>query len=341
MRHTVSSLAFGPAFSLAYSTVFAACALSVCAGASALASTNDLSATQESVSRAPALASLLGTSDGKWLRGEQEKCWPHAWKGGDPTRFAVAVDSELCLRGKFGEDTPVNEMRTELSALSVGNATIMESDVNLFMVEALAYMPVIGTPTAEARVLALGYEVWSDSIAAPELTFDRDFTLLNFDKAVSAPFKIGPVPATVSAGARARLDTHVHGVLAIANARGTLTPKLASGGYAQVAVDAIIARAGVDGEVELLNDTVRIDGVVGLGVDVSKKPVQVFFAGEAKGTNELSALSGRINLFAETAKDGKFFEKEFFRWEGVKNNNVLFSNVLKPTPVFQASAPQI
>ena len=159
--------------------------------------------------------------------------------------------------------------------------------------------------------------------------------MLNFDKAVSAPFKIGPVPAVVSAGVRARLDARVTGVLAIANARANLTPELASGGYAQMAVDALIAKAGVDGAIELLNDTVRLEGAVGLGVDVTKQPVQVFFAGEAKGSNSLSALSGSIRLFARTMGDGKLFEREFFRWEGIRKDDELFRKEFRPTPVFE------
>jgi hypothetical protein len=285
-------------------------------------------------STAPTVRDVLA-SHGEWIRGEQERCFPHSWKEGDPTRFAVAVDSELCLRGRFGKDLPVKDMRTEIAAQTVGNATILESDLNLFAARAGAWMPVVGSPTADAEVLVLGYQVWTDSVAAPELEFKRNFTLLNFDEDVSAPFNIGPVPARVSAGVRARLDTEVQGALALVNARANLTPVLASGGYAQVMVDALVAKAGVEGQLEFLNDTVRLDGAVGLGVDTTVAPPQVFFAGEAKGTNTLSALSGGISVFARTRNDDKLFEREFFRWEGIKRDDELFAKTFRPSPVFQ------
>lgn len=284
----------------------------------------------------PDVASVL-QQGGEWISDAQEKCFPHSWKGGDEARFAVAVDSELCLRARMGEDVPVTDMRTEIAAQSVGNATVLESELNLFAARAGAWMPVKGSPTAEAQVLVLGYQVWTDSIAAPELEFSRDFTILNFDKAVSAPFNIGPIPATVSAGVRARLDTHVHGSLALVNARGSLAPKLASGGYAQVAVDAMVARAGAQGTLDLLNDTMSLEGAVGLGVDTTQNPPQVFFAGEALGKNQFAALSGAIGLFAETVADGRVFEREFFRWEGFRDERELFRKTFAPRAVFQGN----
>jgi hypothetical protein len=330
-----------PAVRFAWLSAFAVLAGSACSNG--YAESTLLSAADQAVESTAAshdVARVLQRG-GEWVAGAQEKCFPHSWKGGDAARFAVAVESELCLRARMGEGLPLADMRTEIAAQSVGNATLLESELNLFAARAGAWLPVTGSPTAEAEVLVLGYQVWTDSISAPELEFTRDFTLLNFDKAVSAPFNIGPVPATVSAGVRARLDARVSGTLALVNARGNLTPKLASGGYAQVAVDAMIARGGVEGTLELLNDTVHLDGKVGLGVDVTQNPPQVFFAGEALGTNQLAALSGAIRMFAETAGDGRMFEREFFRWEGIRQDTELFRKTFAPRPLFRAQESSV
>ena len=56
------------------------------------------------------------SSRGTWVGKAKEKCFPHEWKNGDPTRFAVAVNSELCLRGIFGKEIPLADMRTEIAA---------------------------------------------------------------------------------------------------------------------------------------------------------------------------------------------------------------------------------
>lgn len=304
------------------------------AGALLLAAT---AARADSAQPSPALRDVFD-SPGKWILGAQETCWPHAWSSGDGARFAVNVASELCLRGRFGKDVPVSDMRTSILAQSAGNGTILDANLNLYAARAEAIMPLSGTPTAEAEVLALGYQVWVESITAPELEFERSFTLLNFDQAISAPFRIGPVPATVAAGVRARLDANVRGVLAIANARGELVPELRSGGYAQVAVDALVAKAGVEGELEFLNDTLRLDGVVGLGVDATKFPPTVYYAGAAKGTNSLSALSGGITLYAQMLGNGNRFQNRFFEWEGYRNDGELFSATLDPVPLFQQDA---
>ena len=159
---------------------------------------------------------------------------------------------------------------------------------------------------------------------APEATFERNFTVLNFEKTVSAPIKIGPVPGTVTAGMRARLDTSVQGALAVANARANIVPVLASGGFVQVVVDAKVAHAGVEGELEFVSENMHLEGNVGLGVNATVRPPVIFYAAEAKGTHNTSALHGKLALFTELLNGGKRFEREFFKFPGFAAEGEMF-----------------
>jgi hypothetical protein len=274
-------------------------------------------------------------SPGEFLPQQSEKCRLYQYQNGEKTRFHVDINSSFCMRAEMEKETPVSEMKTELSAQSIGNATILETELNLFAAMASAEMPLLGTPSAQAEVMVLGYQVWSDSIAAPEMKYERDFTMLNFEKTASAPFQIGPIPAKVTAGLRARLDTHLMGALAIANARAELTPQLTSGGFVQVAVDALVAEAGVEGNLNLLDETLAMKGAVGLLLDPTPATPMVYIAGGVTGMREFETMNGGVKLFAKFLGQDKGFEREFYNMPGTNGQTQMFDLKFGPTPVFQ------
>jgi hypothetical protein len=272
---------------------------------------------------------------GLWESAPASKCFPSRWSGGTKGGFALEVESEFCLSSTLGQQIPIQEMNTQVKGKSSANGELMGRPVSFVRVQGSAVAPVSGTPRAEAAVMVLGYEVWSDSIEAPEIRWDRNFTMLNFDESVSLPFNIGPIPATVGAGVRANLDANITAALAIANARASFAPEIKSSGYAQVAVDVRVAKGGVEAELEFLNDALRIEGAAGLGLDTTAFPPTVVYVAEAKGHNDMSALNGHINVFAEFLNGGNRFERELFSWPGYEQSKVLFSQSIRPTPVFR------
>jgi hypothetical protein len=281
------------------------------------------------------LKDVLRTS-GEWLLERQEKCLPTEWKGGDPKKFYVTIVNEVCLVGDFGNDMPIDEMRTMLGAQSVGNAKVNGIDLGLYEARVEASAPVVGTPTIDAEVLVLGMQVWTKSASAPKISFDKEFTLLNFDKSFQSKIKIGPIPASVSAGVTGRIDTSVLGELAFANASAEINPVLKSGAYAQVEVDLALASAGVEGVATLANNDTILKGSAGLLIGANDKLPMVSYVTEGFGNFDIEALSGEINLFARW-KDGKdIFVNSLWKHQGIELSKELFRFRTNPTPVFQS-----
>ena len=275
------------------------------------------------------------SSPGEFAAPLQDRCRKHSYQNGDKSRFHVDVQSSVCVSAQMGKDIPIDSMGTSLTAQSIGNATILDGEVNLYAAMADARLPLVGSPEAKAEVLVLGYQVWSGRAAAPELDFQRSFTLLNFEKEMTAPFKIGPIPAKVTAGVRARLDTELTGALAFVNARASLEPVLASSGFVQVAVDVLVAEAGVEGNVEFLNERMNLQGAIGVGVDTNPSTPLVFVAGGATGDREFESINGGVKLFAKFKGQAKGYENEFFKFPGTNGREQMFDVKFGPIPLFQ------
>lgn len=266
-----------------------------------------------------------------------EKCYAWQWEGGQDSVYGAGVQGDLCLRVHRDPNGRLESMRSEVAGRTGVNARVGKKEIELLRARVSATSPLVGTPSADAVVEVMGYQVWSESVAAPTLDWSDSYTLMHIDQSVPYTFMIGPFPARVVVGARGGGNVRVSAKLAIGNAQAVAIPQVDIVGYANGIVDTGLLTGGVQSISTLLADTMKIEGQVGLLFDPVAQPPQVLYAAAARGYNRLHALSGDVALAAKSRiaipRLGKEFLFPLYRFPGYQANQELFNDQIGPRPV--------
>jgi hypothetical protein len=267
----------------------------------------------------------------------KEKCFPWMWEGGQRQRLAVATAAQLCLRAELDANTGAQQAASSIDALGDAELYAFNQQFQLARVRAEGRMPLQGAATAEADVSVLNKQVWSDSVTAPEVQWSKSFRLLNLDKTKTTSFLIGPVPASVTVGARGTIDAKFSARITIGNTEAAAIPTVKVDGYAFGGIDLQLVKGGVESDINLVDERMNIYGRVGLLIDPTTTPPQLLYAAEAAGNNNISALKGRVDLVAKTKFQipglGKQFRYPIFQNEGFSASGYMFKETIAPTPV--------
>jgi hypothetical protein len=260
-----------------------------------------------------------------------EKCFQKNWKSGNPERFKVSMNSQLCLDTKF--DTPTSDMGSEVKAQTHAAATIFNTDLSLLFAGAEALAPLYGTPSVSGDAYALGYKVWEEYVESPTIDIPFEMPVLTLQPKVERVFMFGVLPANVSVTVTSTIKLSGDAKLAIANAKLNFIPNVASVAEAEVKTGAILVEAGSLGEVLLLNENISLQGQVALGVNPEKEEGERFFyTASAKGFENRSFLDGKIHLFLQ-AKGRERKKYLLANLKGKEFSGELFNFYVEPTPI--------
>jgi hypothetical protein len=148
----------------------------------------------------------------------------------------------------------------------------------------------------------------------------------SFDWPVTFNFTIGPVPCTVTLGARGSAGFNYYVAVSPAAATASLTPYVSAEAYIEGGVNLWAAAAGVGGSMTLLNDTMYLNGNAYIAYKENFTPYLRF---ELNGYNEVNALSGNIYIWAKTWAPwpfkGKRWEWNLWKFNGFSASGELFN----------------
>lgn len=184
---------------------------------------------------------------------------------------------------------------------------------NFKAVEFDANMRNNGTqPTASTSCKIFGYTLFN--VQDVKLYIEKSW---NKEWSATKRFMIGPIPVSVTGtiggtlGFNASISLTDDGL----GIQGTVVPYLNTYGKAEAAVDIWIAKAGVEGEIILLNNRLVIIASVTYIPDVSLLELAL------RIDDSLEALSGKISIFAAIRKPWggwKKYSYTLFQWTGIK-----------------------
>lgn len=180
-----------------------------------------------------------------------------------------------------------------------------------------------GSPSALTTLRVFGETKFSSTTP---LIYTTQF--FNGELSKSVDFFIGPVPVSVrgsiggQAGFEAKLSVVGNGI------QGSVTPNITSYGKADAGVDLWFVKAGVEGQLVLLNDslpialTTQLFNDNGLKLDIA-----------LKAENHLSALRGKVDVFVDVLDlwedEWERYSMNLFAWDGIQKDWVLYDQSYK------------
>ena len=253
-------------------------------------------------------------------------CWAApAQATGTCTGTPLANLSKTWTKGdKMGDDnfgagyTATASLNGQRDGLAVdgsltADASIFGNDQNLVKVLGNATAAVVGHSASEnIDVFVMGRNVFhhgrstgTAAGAGVHLAMNKDFSVTFFDG--SKRFWLGPIPVRVRASAAGSAGFAFESTIGILAVDAHVTPTAKAFATASCSADIVVAEAGVDGNVTLVDATVPTSGQLTLttsGIDY-----------QASSDLTLNYLAGRLNIFAK-AFIGHRYEKKIADWSG-------------------------
>lgn len=271
------------------------------------------------------IASQVGTITAPVAQDVMERITQERWElpMGDPDTFYVNLSGDLTLSGSTAH--------TKSSARTAADCSIMNQRLPLVQVNAVVDSPKSAEMTGSVELKVLGNSF--------TLLDEKSLTLFEkegeksdrVDYGYKTRFSVGPVPMSVTVGARGEAGVKYYVRLQPGAAAAVVTPFVDTEAYVEVAgVDVEIASAGVGGAMKLVKDELVLKADLSLQVDPSGKP---YIWQDYSAQNMMDTLSGRLYLFAKVYVcelgppphcGNKEFRKELWDWEGFQTNDYLF-----------------
>jgi hypothetical protein len=167
----------------------------------------------------------------------------------------------------------------------------------------------------------LGQTKWETSSSTPKKTLK--FTR---EKSRRQRFWIGPLPVSVGGAIGGSVGASMH--LYAPNPKsieGSITPYIDSYGAIDAAIDVWLARAGVEGALRIIKDSVPV--VTTLKYNPAKQDLKF----KLKVKNELKALDGKVSIYAKVRKlfgGWRKWSKTLLSWTGFSKSWTLIDKNL-------------
>jgi hypothetical protein len=262
--------------------------------------------------------------------------WSWGWGVGDPALFATNIDIKLSMDGVKAQTGTATSV--DVAAEAKAGGSIFNNAFDILRVTGNMHAADTGALNGKLDVFVLGNNIYSLSKTGSAKLYKSDNVSKSLDKAVHVDFPLGPIPFSATVGIQGTAG--VGYVLSVAPIAARLSggPFVRSKAYAQVAVDIDIARAGVEGDLTLLDYGLNLDGEVSFGIDPANKP---YFKTHAEVSQNMKMLGGELYAFAEACVpcgdfgsncgfpffscDEKWRLITFFNWKGFEYNGVLLN----------------
>lgn len=205
---------------------------------------------------------------------------------------------------------------------------------------------VFGTPLNIATATSSAYTNFSEKMVEHQLTIaGRDIDQFNeiksgntakmatsnasetVQKQVSLSFSLGPIPVAATTGARGTVSMSAFSHAMKVQTMSSLVPSISVVGFAELAIDVFVARAGVGGALRIIKDDVSV--VSELTIKNRPRTGAIAFYSEMSAINTLRTLDGRLYAFAELSNPfgrNPRYEHNIFRWGGATHSGALYSD---------------
>lgn len=172
--------------------------------------------------------------------------------------------------------------------------------------------------TPDSKLLVLDQVLWSTAaipVLGEGIYFDRE-------KGDRKHFSIGPVPVSVggSIGGKVGVSFNITANMNNKSVKGTVSPSIESYATADVAVDAYVARVGIQGVLTIVKQSIPVSVQVAYNQTLSR------IEGILKLDTVLESLSGKLKIYAKVGWGwfSKTFKLTIFSWEGFVNTWNIF-----------------
>lgn len=177
------------------------------------------------------------------------------------------------------------------------------------------------TNTGYSRIKVLGSTKWESSAKNPS----KNYTISR-ESSKRQRFWVGPLPVSVGGAVGGSLGFNLnlfspdfHSI------KGTAKPFVDSYGEADAAIDVWLARAGIEGHLRIVKDSLPSE--VQLGYNMTKQNL----AFKLKVENELRALDGKLSVYAKVRKlfgGWRKWSKTILSWSGFSKTWTLIDRTL-------------
>jgi len=256
---------------------------------------------------------------------------------GNPSTFSAHLNGKITLTG----DATVQNISGEANA----GGSIFNHSKDILRATASVHAPASGVDmTAKLNLNLLGTTVFNldkhfnATPTKPLLTESNTITPKGIDFSKTIHFSIGPIPISVKVGAQGSVALSYFLSVAPMSVKAQAVPKVRSNVYVQARVDLLLAYAGVNAALTLVNDDLTLGGELAIKFDEPRKGP--YFAVKYFGLNNFEALKGSVSVFACISVpvfDDPCYDTTLFSFGGFKVNGFLF-NVQKKLFLFQPPA---
>lgn len=251
---------------------------------------------------------------------EEEKEKSFGFELGEKDKFWVGVSGGYLLAPKR------EPLEVTVEGEAKAQAALFSFETDLLRATAKAHAVEQGELTAEIKLSVIGIDVWNPSLPPGTASWSKTDTFTRpFDYSKDFHFTIGPVPMVARVGARGDISLKYFVGLRPFNAQADINPSVFSEAYVEAGVDLFLAEAGAGSALTLLNDKLNIYAEI--GIDGDEKGI--FYYKHFSGTNEFSALDGRLYLYAKIDAPWPFDDKKWtydlWNWKGFSAKGTLFN----------------
>lgn len=227
--------------------------------------------------------------------------------------------------------------------------TIFGKTFSPLKVSGVYHAPNSGLVSASHTVTSFGIQLagenYSGKAGANKISVEKVFPVAEVSGGGEATFFIGPVPLSVSAYAHGTMSASGLAKVAPVWANGSVGQTLDSWVDADASVNLFIVKAGVEGKITLIKDSLYAYGFMGIA------PVPTTYNGQTMDMFKLSsqstsfddfhALGGTIKIYAKIRRPKwlgwkwKKYSHNIISWNGAHATGYLFSNTSGPVDIPQ------
>jgi len=244
-----------------------------------------------------------------------EVCKDWSAKQGDGVK-SVLLQGEACLGigGITGNTTLW--ARAEASA----TARLLNQNMKVVEAKALAKLPEYENPSVEARVFALGNQIYAIEKQMDKAFFSYDIALPPFEKGIEHMVMVGPIPVTLEAKFAAQGKVALVGETQFRSIVLKAVPQIESQVFVAAAPGVPGMNAKISGHIALVDSSLPQNVSASLSfMDAEiQKPVLV---GKVVSSHETTALNGKVLVAVESPMGS--FEHELYSFPGYTFGGVL------------------
>lgn len=253
----------------------------------------------------------------------QCKPWQHLM-GDANGKASVDLTAEVCLI--LPQSSPRNLRGTSVET-TAGAALVLQQGARRFpLAKWLGSMGITesGEGVLKGSVLAAGQEIWKARWGVGKYETTKEFELLNLEQKYTRTVMVGIIPAQIDVGVRSRGTIQLKAGAGIQTAFVSALPTIDAELFADGGIGSEVVFVGVEGTVEAVKERVILGATMEV---VPRDDEKVALRVEYKGSNVVTALSGRIIGVLKTPDAFGRNEMELYSWNGYSFNNEIFHGV--------------